>query len=140
MDEPLLRLLTLPLVLAEWKPETWDGTKKCTERKNELAWCDQIPKGAGGGWGRVEAMGVERDEDMKKAKGLSRCQPIILFFLSVFLLFLSLLFSFSTTTPPARYFPSSPVLLYLLLSSLSSHSQSGNNMYLLNVAERRPKG
>lgn len=139
MDEPLLRLLTLPLVLAEWKPETWDGTKKCTERKNELAWCDQIPKGAGGGWGRVEAMGVERDEDMKKAKGLNRCQPI-LFFLSVFLLFLSLLFSFSTTTPPARYFPSSPVLLYLLLSSLSSHSQSGNNMYLLNVAERKPKG
>lgn len=139
MDEPLLRLLTLPLVLAEWKPETWDGTKKCTERKNELAWCDQIPKGAGGGWGRVEAMGVERDEDMKKAKGPNRCQPI-LFFLSVFLLFLSLLFSFSTTTPPARYFPSSPVLLYLLLSSLSSHSQSGNNMYLLNVAERKPKG
>lgn len=139
MDEPLLRLLTLPLVLAEWKPETWDGTKKCTERKNELAWRDQIPKGAGGGWGRVEAMGVERDEDMKKAKGLNRCQPI-LFFLSVFLLFLSLLFSFSTTTPPARYFPSSPVLLYLLLSSLSSHSQSGNNMYLLNVAERKPKG
>lgn len=125
----LLRLLTSPLVLADWKPETWDGTKNVKSIKINLLSVAECLRG-------LERLRESRRDatwrkmrTKKEAKCLSRCQPILTSFFSFFisffsfsLLLLSLLFSFSTPTPPTLYFPSSPVLLCLLHFSLSSQS------------------
>ena len=92
----LLRLLTSPLVPADWKPETWDGTKNVKSIKINLLSVAECLRG------RERLRESRRDaiwrkmRTKKKAKCLSRCQPILTSFFSFFISF----FSFSLPSPP----------------------------------------
>lgn len=130
----LLRLLACPLVPADWKPETWDGTKNVKSIKRNLLSEAECLRG----WERLrESRRDTRWRKMrtqKKVKCMSRCQPTLTSFSSsffscfiFFFLFSSFSSLFSFHPPPwhpTPYIPSSLVLLYLLHYSLSSHSQS----------------
>lgn len=142
----LLRLLTSPLVLADWKPETWDGRKNVKSIKINLLSVAECLRGP-------ERLRESRRDatwrkmrTKKKAKCLSRCQPILTSFFSFFyfiFFFLSSFFSclFSSHSPPLHPQPCIfPPLLCFCISfiPLSLHSQL-NNTYSVNTAETRSK-